>query len=73
MAKQKKKRTKKYQGADAATTRPTVTRVTAANRGKIGQWWFDRKKVMKPALIAALVVAAIVYLIVVFVQFATNA
>ncbi len=61
--KQKKKRNKQYQGVDAAVTRPSVTRITAANRSKVGQWWFERKKILKPILIAALVIAAIVWLI----------
>ncbi|UTX51525.1 hypothetical protein KI440_01035 [Candidatus Saccharibacteria bacterium TM7i] len=61
--KQKKKRTKVYQGVDAATTRPTVTRITAANRSKFGQWWFERKKIVKPIAIATLVIAVIVWLI----------
>lgn len=61
--KQKKKRNKQYKGADAAVTRPSVTRITAANRSKVGQWWFERKKILKPILIAALVIAVIVWLI----------
>lgn len=63
MVKQKKKRNKSYTGADAALTRPVITRVTAANRGKIGQWWFEHKRVMKPVLITSLVVIIIGWLI----------
>ena len=64
MAKQKKKRTKKYTGADAAVTRPSVTRVQAVSRSRFGQWWFERKKIVKPVLITALVVAAVVWLLI---------
>ena len=63
MVKQKKKRTKKYSGTDAATTRPVVTRMTAANRSKIGQWWFERKKFLKPVLITSGIILLIVWLI----------
>lgn len=72
MVKQKKKRTKKYSGADAAITRPVVTRVTAANRNKIGQWWFERKKFLKPILITAAVVLLIVWLITEIVRIANG-
>jgi hypothetical protein len=61
--KQKKKRNKVYQGAEAAVTRPTVTKITAVNRSKIGQWWFDHKRIARPVLIAVAVVAVIVILI----------
>ena len=63
MAKQKKKRNKKYSGSEAAVTRPTVTRVKAVNRGKIGQWWFDHKRVAKPVSIAAAIATALIALI----------
>ncbi len=62
--KQKKKRTKQYQGVDAAITKPSVTRITAANRTKLGQWWFERKKILKPILITVGVVAVIIWLII---------
>jgi hypothetical protein len=68
--KQKKKRNKIYQGAEAAVTRPTVTKISAANRSKIGQWWFDHKRIARPVFIAAAVVAFIVILIVELVRIA---
>jgi hypothetical protein len=68
--KQKKKRNKVYQGAEAAITRPTVTKITAANRSKIGQWWFDHKRIARPILIAAAVVTVIVILIIELVRIA---
>ena len=61
--KQKKKRNKQYRGADAAMDRPSITRVSAANRSKIGQWWFDRKRVLKPVLIGSGIVIVIIWLI----------
>jgi hypothetical protein len=70
--KQKKKRNKVYQGADAAVIRPTVTKITAANRSKIGQWWFDHKRIARPILIAAAVVAIIVILIIELVRIANS-
>ena len=63
MAKQKKKRNKQYTGIDASVTRPTVTRITAANRNKVQQWWFDKKRIAKPALITAAVAVVIIWLL----------
>ena len=63
MAKVKKKRNKKYTGADAAVTRPTITRVQAVNRGKLGQWLFENQKMLKMirnVLLIGLVVAIII-------------
>lgn len=59
----KKKRNKQYRGADAALTKPTITRMSAANRSKLGQWWFERKKVAKPILIAAAVILVVGWLV----------
>lgn len=59
----KKKRNKVYRGADAALTRPTVTKISAANRTKVGQWWFDRKKVVRPIIITSVVILVIIWLI----------
>jgi Ni/Fe-hydrogenase subunit HybB-like protein len=61
--KAKKKRNKQYRGADAAMTRPSVTRISAANRSKVGQWWFERKRILKPVLIAAAVIVGLGVLI----------
>ena len=63
MAKVKKKRNKKYTGADAAATRPTITRVQAVNRGKLGQWLLENQKMLKMirnVLLIGLVIAIIV-------------
>ena len=64
MAKNKKKRNKVYTGAEAALTKPIITRITAANRSKVGQWWFDYKKALKPILIAVGVIIFIVFIII---------
>lgn len=69
----KKKRNKPYQGADAATARPTVTRISAVHRSKLGQWWFDHKRVARPVLIAVGVVTALAWLIFELIRIASNA
>jgi hypothetical protein len=70
--KQKKKRNKQYRGQDAALERPVVTRITAANRSKIGQWWFDRRRVLKPVLIGVAIAALIVWLIIELIRITTS-
>lgn len=64
MAKQKKKRNKAYTGADASVTRPTVTRVSAANRNKIQQWWYEKKRFAKPVGIGVAVAIVVIWLVV---------
>lgn len=59
----KKKRNKQYTGVDAAITKPSVTRISAANRSKFSQWWFERKRIAKPVLITAAIAIVIVWLI----------
>lgn len=70
--KQKKKRNKVYTGVDAAKTQPTITRVTAVKRSRLGQWWFDHKKQAKPIIITTVVVLVIVWLILEVVRIATT-
>lgn len=62
--KAKKKRNKQYRGVDAAVTKPSVTRISAANRSKLGQWWFERKRLARPVLITVAVVLVVVWLII---------
>lgn len=64
MTKQKKKRTKKYSGQDAAVSRPTITRVTAVKRNKAQLWWLDRKRLLRPLFIVIAVITAAVWLVV---------
>lgn len=56
----KKKRNKPYRGAGAATTKPSVTRVTAVNRNPVHQWWVDHQRVAKPVAIAGGIGAVII-------------
>lgn len=62
--KAKKKRNKQYTGIDAAMTKPSITKITAVNRSKVGQWWFDNRRIAKPILIAVGVIAGIIWLII---------
>jgi hypothetical protein len=73
MAKQKKKRNKAYSGSDAAITRPVITRISAANRSKLGQWWFERKRILRPILIATGVILFLTILIIEIVRISTGA
>jgi hypothetical protein len=73
MAKQKKKRNKVYTGQDAAVSRPTVTRISAANRGKIQQWWFEKKRIAKPLLIGVAVAIVVVWLLIELVRIVSGA
>lgn len=73
MAKQKKKRTKKYTGADAAQSRPSITRVQAVSRSRISQWWYERRRVVRPIAIAAAVILIVVWLIVELIRIIANA
>jgi hypothetical protein len=64
MAKAKKKRNKSYAGVDAKVIRPSVTRMTAENRNVVQQWWFEKKRLAKPILIAAAVAVAVIWLLI---------
>lgn len=68
----KKKRNKQYTGVDAAITKPVVTHISAANRSKPGQWWFDHKRIAKPVLIATVVVIITIWLALELVRIATQ-
>jgi hypothetical protein len=68
MAKVKKKRSKVYRGNDAKRTTPTVVRIEAVNRGRLGQWWFDNKKFTKPVLIALVIAFIITWLVIEFIR-----
>lgn len=72
MGKNKKKRNKVYQGTDAAITRPVITRISAVNRSKIGQWWFDNKAVAVPILKTAAIVAVVIIIIIEIIRIATG-
>lgn len=72
MAKQKKKRDKSYKGSGAAVVRPSVTRVSAVKRNRAHQWWVDNKRIAKPVLIAAGVLAVVILLIFEIIRLATG-
>ncbi|HEX6258796.1 MAG TPA: hypothetical protein VFZ48_04925 [Candidatus Saccharimonadales bacterium] len=63
MVKAKKKRNKAYTGEDAATAAPVIRRYEAVERNKLSQWWYEKKKIVKPIGIAALVLAIVIWLI----------
>lgn len=65
MSKPKKKRTKRYQGADAKNARPQVIRVDAVKRSKRGQWWHENKRRI---YITAGIVAVIFVLIMIVIE-----
>lgn len=65
MAKKKKKRNKVYSGQDAAApSEPVVHRYTAVDRGRFGQWWFEKKKIIKYSTVAILVIIFLSWLII---------
>jgi hypothetical protein len=64
MAKHKKKRNKVYTGVDAAMTKPVITKISAVNRSKPAQWWFDHKTIAKPILITSGVVIFVIVIII---------
>jgi hypothetical protein len=64
MAKQKKKRNKVYHGADASVTRPVITRIQAVKRNWIQQWWFEKKRIARPVIIAVVVAIIVIWLLV---------
>ena len=72
MAKQKKKRNKVYTGVDAAMTQPVITRISAVNRSRTGQWWFEHKKTLKPILITSGIVIFVIILIIEIVRLVTG-
>lgn len=70
--KQKKKRNKVYRGANAAVQKPIVTRVSAVNRSRFGQWYFERKKFLRPVVTVVAIALVIVLIIVGIVSIFTN-
>ena len=60
----KKKRTKRYSGEDAKvqqadSSEPVVHRFEAVERSAVGEWWHEKKRVVKiGALIAAVLIGA---------------
>jgi hypothetical protein len=72
MAKTKKKRNKKYTGIDAAVTTPTIVHVTASNRSKLAQWFYERRQLARPVGIAAAIAIVVILVVVGIVHLATS-
>ncbi len=72
MGKNKKKRNKIYTGTDAAMTRPVITHISAVNRSKPSQWWFDNKRIAKPVLITSGIVIFVIIIIIQIVRLVTG-
>ncbi|HET6622585.1 MAG TPA: hypothetical protein VFG56_01475 [Candidatus Saccharimonadales bacterium] len=66
MSKSKKKRNKAYRGADAKAAPPQVHRYQAIQRNALSQWWFDRRRFLKPVIVVGLIAGFITWLIVSF-------
>ena len=73
MSKRHKKRTKRYQGEDAASSAPeqVVHHYEAVDRGRVGQWWFEHKKVTLTAAKVGAIGLAVVWLLYELVLIAT--
>lgn len=69
MSRRSKKRTKKYSGEDAKqfnqpiSSEPVIHHYTAVERSRVGQWWFEKKRFVKPVGIATLVALLVVWMI----------
>lgn len=63
-AKQKKKRNKKYSGADARLVSPQVTRVSAEERSRFKEWWLVYGKLVRAFAIAIGIVLLLTLLVV---------
>jgi len=66
MAKSKKKRNKKYSGADAKSNANVIRvhKVAAVSRSDRAQWFYDHRKAIKRTAIIALISAAVIFFIV---------
>lgn len=67
MSRRPKKRTKKYSGEDAKrvqpASEPVVHRYEAIERGAFGQWWFERKKLIRTIAIVVGVIVLVCWLV----------
>lgn len=61
MAKKIKRRPKKLKNQLA--NKPVVTKISAVDRNVVSQWWFDKKRLIKPIVIVSLIVIVLVILI----------
>lgn len=63
-SKQKKKRTKKYQGVDAKVSTPIVTRVSAEERSRFKEWWLVYGQIVRILGTVLAVIAVIILLVI---------
>ncbi len=68
MSRRPKKRNKKYAGEDAkqiqpGSGEPIVHRYEAVERSKAGQWWFERKKLIRTIAIIVGVAILVVWMV----------
>ena len=64
MSKSHKKRTKRYQGEDAAQpVQRVVQHYTAVQRGPLREWWLDNKRRIRFGAIVAAIVLVVGYLL----------
>lgn len=69
MAKKRKKRNKRYTGEDAKLTgvagqnKPVIHRYDAVQRNSVNQWVYDRRKLLKTALIALGIILFVVLIV----------
>lgn len=62
--KQKRKRTKKYQGVDAKVDTPHVMRVSAEERSRLKEWWLQYGQITKLVSGVVLVIFVVILVIV---------
>ena len=62
--KQKKRRTKKYSGADAKLSTPQVVRVSAEERSRLREWWLTYGQLTKAVGAIVGVIAVIIILVI---------
>lgn len=63
MSKNKKKRNKKYAGAEATMNKTHITKVVAVKRGPLKQWYADKKMILIPILKVIGIVIVLVVLV----------
>lgn len=62
MSRKHKKRNKPYTGEDAAPARPNIHRYQAVVRSPLGEWWHERKKMVKTTAMVGGGAAIFIYL-----------
>jgi len=60
----KKRRNKRYAGEDAKIEQTTVHHYSAVDRGTFGQWWYERKTLVKRVALFGGGGALLIYLLI---------